>query len=145
MLDDGLLFYDYSKEFFSEDMITVYGRSMGGFFATYMTKKNNPKKMILESTPTSLLDVAKETYPFLPAKWLLKFKFMNTQHVQEIKTPMYLIHGTADDLIPFEQGQRLFKLSGSAIKEFFPIKDGNHNNLSSYDEPYFAALDTILK
>lgn len=145
MLEDGQLFYDYSKEFFAEEMITVFGRSMGGFFATHMTKNNNPKKLILESTPTSLLDVANETYPFLPAKWLLKFKFKNTDNIQEIKTPMYLIHGTADDLIPFEQGQHLFKLSGSETKEFFPIEGGNHNDLSNFEEAYFSALDTILK
>lgn len=145
MLEDGQLFYNYSKEHFSEDMITVYGRSMGGFFATHMTKINNPNKLILESTPTSLLDVAKESYPFLPAKWLLKFKFKNTENIQEIKTPMYLIHGTEDDLIPFEQGQHLFKLSGSETKEFYPIEGGNHNDLSSFDKPYFEALDAILK
>jgi fermentation-respiration switch protein FrsA (DUF1100 family) len=145
MLDDGLLFYNYSKALFSEELITVYGRSLGGFFATHMTKKNNPKKLILESTPSSILEVANETYPFIPAKRLLKFKFQNIENIKIIKTPMYLIHGTADDLIPFEQGKRLFELSGAETKDFFPIEGGNHNDLSDFNEAYFSALDQVLK
>lgn len=144
MLDDGLLFYNYTKELYSEDLITVYGRSMGGFFGTYMTQKNNPKKLVLESTPTSLLEVAKEKYPFLPAKWLLKYKFQNTENIQKIKTPTYMIHGTADDLIPFEHGQRLFELSDSKTKEFFPIEGGNHNDLKHFELSFYGALDRIL-
>jgi len=145
MLDDGQLFYDYCKDYFKESLIIVYGRSLGRFFATDITKINNPNKLGLESTPTSLLDVAEDTYPFLPAKWLLKFKFQNTENIQEIKTPTYLIHGTDDDLIPFKQGQRLFELSGAVTKKFFPVEEGNHNDLSNFEQAYFSALDSILK
>jgi len=67
MLDDGLLFYDYCKKEFSEDSIRVYGRSMGGFFATHITKGNSPAQLILESTPTSLLEIAQKTYPLIPS------------------------------------------------------------------------------
>jgi fermentation-respiration switch protein FrsA (DUF1100 family) len=145
MLDDGFLFYNYCKDLYNEDEITVYGRSLGGFFATHMTKMNSPKKLLLESTPSSLVDVAKGMYPFLPVQWLLKFKFQNIDNIKQIKTPSYLIHGTADDLIPFEQGQRLFELSGSKTKEFYPIEGGNHNDLSNFEEAYFGALDEIIK
>lgn len=145
MLDDGLLFYNYCKEIYNEDVITVYGRSLGGFFATHMILRNSPKKLILESTPSSLEDVARGMYPILPVKWLLKFKFQNTNNIMQIKTPSYLIHGTADDLIPFEQGQFLFKNSAATVKEFYPIEGGNHNNLSDFEEAYFRALDAVLK
>ncbi|MDB4292507.1 alpha/beta hydrolase [Maribacter sp.] len=145
MLDDGQLFYNYCKGFFSEDSITVYGRSLGGFFASHVTKKNNPKKLILESTPTSLLEVAQESYPFIPSKWLLKFRFQNNKNITEIPIPTFIIHGTDDDLIPFEHGQRLFGLSNAKTKDFFPVKGGNHNDLSNFEVVYFEALNEILK
>ncbi len=145
MLDDGYLFYEYCKKLFSDDLITVYGRSLGGFFATHIVKKNPVRQLVLESTPTSLLEVAKESYPFIPAKWLLKFPFQNLENIENIRIPTYLIHGTKDDLIPFKHGQRLFELSNAEMKQFFPIDDGNHNNLSNFEDSYFAALDIILK
>lgn len=144
MLDDGLLFYNYCKTLYAEDLITVYGRSLGGFFATHMTKNNNPKKLVLESTPTSILDVARASYPFLPTKWLLKYKFQNTANIKAISIPTFFIHGTADGLIPFEHGQRLFELSGTETKEFYPIEGGNHNNLKDFEQAYYEALDRVL-
>ncbi len=144
MLNDGYLFYEYCKTLFKEDIITVYGRSLGGFFATHIAKANNPKQLVLESTPTSLLEVANTSYPFLPAKWLLKFRFQNVQNIPIIQTPTYLIHGTEDDLIPFEHGQRLFELSNAKEKEFYSIEGGNHNDLLTFETPFFRALDTIF-
>ena len=144
MLDDGYLYYAYCKKLFPEDLITVYGRSLGGFFATHITKNNTPEKLILESTPTSLLEAAQEAYPFLPSKWLLKFRFQNKENIKEIDIPTYIIHGTKDDLIPFEHGERLFELSGAGTKDLFPIEGGNHNDLSTFESAYFEALDRIL-
>lgn len=145
MLDDGHLFYEYCKKLFAEDLITVYGRSLGGFFATHISINNTPNRMILESTPISILEVAQKAYPFIPAKWLLKFRFQNHENIKEIAIPTYLIHGTEDDLIPFEHGQRLFELSGAGTKDFFPVEGGNHNDLSNFEEAYFEALDQVLK
>lgn len=145
MLDDGLLFYSYCQNLFNEDLITVYGRSLGGFFATHVARQTQPRQLILESTPLSILEVASETYPFLPAKWLLKFRFQNMENITQISEPTYLIHGTDDDLIPFEHGKRLFELSKANKKQFFSIEGGNHNDLSNFEEPYFDALDSILK
>lgn len=145
MLDDGLLFYTYCTELFKEEFITVYGRSLGGFFATHIAKQTTPKQFILESTPTSVLEVAKSTYPYIPATWLLKFRFQNDENITKINVPTAIIHGTADDLIPFEHGQRLFKLSQVANKQFFSIDGGNHNNLFTFVEAYFGALHAVLK
>lgn len=145
MLDDGLLFYTYCRERFPEDAITVYGRSLGGFFATHITKNNTPEQLVLESTPTSLLEVAQEAYPFLPAKWLLRFRFQNIDNMPHIDTPTFLIHGTADDLVPFDQGERLYEQSRAPVKRFFPIRDGNHNDLSYFEGPYFGALREIFE
>ncbi len=145
MLDDGLLFYSYCKNLFKEDLITVYGRSLGGFFATHVVKQTKPKQLVLESTPVSLLEIANEAYPFIPANWFLKFRFQNMENIAEISIPTYLIHGTDDDLIPFGHGKRLFELSKANKKQFFSIDGGNHNDLSDFEEHYFGALDEVFK
>ena len=145
MLDDGFLFYEYCKKYFEDEKILVFGRSLGGFFATHITKDNQPKKLVLESTPLSILKIAQKEYPFLPSKYLLKFRFQNDDNIIKINSPTYIIHGTADGLIPFNHGERLFELSKAQKKKFYPIYGGNHNNLSSFDAAYFGALDAVLK
>ncbi len=145
MLDDGRLFYAYCEGLFKEEFITVYGRSLGGFFATHLAKQTQPKQLILESTPVSLLEVANEAYPLVPADWLLKFRFQNLENITKISVPTYLIHGTKDDLIPFEHGQRLFELSKAQKKQFYRIDGGNHNDLRNFEDAFFGALDELLK
>jgi len=144
MLDDGFLFYEYCKSHFQEDQISVFGRSLGGFFATHVVKETKPKRLILESTPISLLEIAQQEYPFLPTKLLLRFKFQNNGNIRKIEVPTYIIHGTTDALIPFEHGQELYGLSPSQIKKLFSVEGGNHNDLANFKN-YFPALDDILR
>ncbi|MGI9552602.1 MAG: alpha/beta hydrolase [Aurantibacter sp.] len=144
MLDDGFLFYEYCKKQFREEDITVFGRSLGGFFATHVTKDSNPGKLVLESTPTSLLHIAEKEYPLLPSRQLLKFRFQSDQNVPKIKIPTFFIHGTEDALIPFEHGKQLYDLSGAKMKKFYRVDGGDHNDLARFDESYFGALDEIL-
>ena len=145
MLADGFLFYDYCQDYFTEDQITIFGRSLGGFFATHITKDITAGKLILESTPRSILNIAKREYPFLPSELLLRFKFQNDRNIAEIEIPTFIIHGTEDTLVPFEHGAALFKLSNAEIKRIYKVAGGDHNNLSNFEDSYFKALDEILK
>ncbi len=144
MLNDGFLFYEYCKRHFTENQISIFGRSLGGFFATHIAKETNPHRLILESTPTSLLDIARNQYPYLPAGLLLKYKFQNLQNVEVIGVPIHIIHGTSDNLVPFDHGEKLFRLSVAPSKKFYPIDGGGHNNLSNFEKVYFDALDAVL-
>lgn len=144
MLADGLLFYDYCKTKFSEDQITIFGRSLGGAFATHTAAKTNAKKLLLESTFTSVYDIGSKRFWFLPLKWLLKYPFQNDQNITQIKMPTYFIHGTEDGVVPYEHGKTLYEKSGSDSKKFYTIQDGLHNDLINYPA-YFQALDEVLK
>ncbi|QHI34973.1 2-succinyl-6-hydroxy-2,4-cyclohexadiene-1-carboxylate synthase [Kordia antarctica] len=143
MLGDGLLFYDYCKTKFSEAEITIFGRSLGGAFATHVAKKSSAKLLLLESTFTSVTAIANKRFWFLPIGWLLQYPFQNDQNIAQITLPTYIIHGTNDVIIPYKHGQKLYEKSGSNTKKFYTIKDGFHNNLISHPT-YFEALDEIL-
>ncbi|MEO9890978.1 alpha/beta hydrolase [Aurantibacter sp.] len=145
MLDDGFLFYEYCRSFFSDTEIVTYGRSLGGFFATHMVKKYDAGRLVLESTPMSLLKIAQQEYPFLPSKYLLKYRFQNNQNIKKITVPTFIIHGTSDGLIPYENGESLIKLSNANTKKLFTVVGGDHNNLSDFEQVYFEALDSIFR
>ncbi|MBC8754911.1 alpha/beta fold hydrolase [Kordia sp. YSTF-M3] len=144
MLADGLLFYDYCQTKFSATQITIFGRSLGGAFATHVVKERSVKLLLLESTFTSVYDIASKSFWFLPLKWLLQYPFQNNENIQQISIPTYIIHGTKDMVVPYEHGQKLYKKSGSGTKKIYTIEGALHNNLVTYPE-YFQALDEILK
>ncbi|MEM6687147.1 MAG: alpha/beta hydrolase [Bacteroidota bacterium] len=144
MLSDALLFYDYAKTKFSAEDITIFGRSLGGAFATYTATQRTAKQLLLESTFTSVIAIGKRRFWFLPLQWLLRFPFQNEQNIEKITMPTHIIHGTEDAVVPYEHGQILYKKSGSSAKKFYTIENGEHNNLISFP-PYFEALDEVLK
>ncbi|MEO1010803.1 MAG: alpha/beta hydrolase [Bacteroidota bacterium] len=144
MLNDGLLFYTYCLEHFKEDQILLFGRSLGTFFTTHMAQDRHPKKIILESGPTSLLDMAKKVYPILPANLLLKFRFENLSNLSQLQIPISIIHGTRDQLVPFDHAQSLFETAKSSEKKIYPIVNAGHNDLVEHSA-YFKALDEILE
>lgn len=142
MLEDTRLFYNYCEESFGEDKITVFGRSLGGAFATYIAKQKNPDKLIVESSFTTLKEVVKGLYT-LPLDNLVTYTFQNQDNVPLITNKTYFIHGTEDRLIPYEMGEKLYQLSGASQKELFPVEGAMHNDMQSFND-YFKALDTIL-
>lgn len=144
MLSDCFLFYKYCMEHFSENEIIIFGRSLGGAFASHTALKTNPKKLILESTFTQIKEVAKMKFWNLPVGIILKYPFQSDKNVQHITNETYIIHGTDDELVKYKLGEELYRLSISNKKKLFTIKGGLHNDLTDY-EAYFKALDEILK
>ena len=54
--------------------------------------------------------------------------FPNLKRIGDVKCRVLMIHGTSDRVIPYSQGQALFKLSNEP-KRFVTVDDGDHNTL----------------
>jgi fermentation-respiration switch protein FrsA (DUF1100 family) len=143
MYEDALVFYKKATELFPEYRTTVYGRSLGATFATYVASKNKPRKLILESPFYSLTDVVKTRYPFLPAEKLLKYSFNSGMYASEVKSNVTVIHGMDDGIVPFSSGEKLFKVFPEDLRKMVAIVGGKHNNLSTYQE-FALALHSEL-
>ena len=142
LYDDAQLFYNHVLDRFAEGDIIVYGRSLGTTFATYLASKNNPGKLILETPFNSLVDVAQQHYPFLPIRRLLKYQFPTQEFAPEVGCSVTIIHGTSDSVVPYENGQKLFR-AFNAGNEFITIEEGEHNNLIEFRD-YHLAIEAIL-
>lgn len=134
MYKDALTFYKKANEFFPESLTTVYGRSLGTTFATYVAANNKPRKLILESPFYSLTDVVKKRYPFLPAEQFLKYNFNTGEYANEVTTRVTVIHGTDDGIVPFASGEKLFKVFPEDLRKMIVIPGGKHNDLSTFQE-----------
>lgn len=141
---DGQLFYNYLLQRYSEEDIIVYGRSLGSGVATKMAANNGPKLLILESPYFNIADVAKYRFPMFPVKSLLRYRFPNNEHLQQVKCPTSIFHGTEDFVVPFSSGEKLSKIQSKSQVQLFQIEGGGHNDLVDF-EPYRQGIEAILK
>lgn len=144
LYSDAQLCYKYVTRFFDEKSIIIYGRSLGGTFATYVSSQNKPKKLILEAPFYNLTDLSNRKFTFLPYKYLLKFKFNSNEFIKDIKCPITIFHGDEDRLIPLKSGQKLYEASDKVLTKFVIIKNGTHHNLMTSDL-YKEKMATLLK
>jgi fermentation-respiration switch protein FrsA (DUF1100 family) len=73
-------------------------------------------------------------------------RFVNIDRIEKMKEPLLVVHGTADGMIPYSHGERMFALSPSEEKEFLPIKSGRHNDLFTVaSDEIFAAFDRLAE
>lgn len=144
LFDDAQLFYDYALKQYTEDAITLYGRSLGTGIATHLASKNNPTKLILETPFSSLMDVAKNRFSFLPLKWLLKYQFLSSEYIQKVNCPITVFHGTEDRVVPYESGVDLYESIPVKSKKMYTIDGGHHNNLIEFDV-YLDGIDAVLE
>ncbi len=132
MYKDAQICYDYLKGRYSENEISIYGRSLGCTFAVRTAAKNNPKQLILESPFYNLKDVAKYHYPFLPFKFLLKYKFNTNTYISEVLCKTTIFHGTKDKVVPLSSGKKIYERSNLPQTSFFAIEGGTHHNLFDF-------------
>ena len=150
LYSDAQFFYDFAKENYGENKIIVYGRSLGGAFATKIAGENQPKMVILEATFYNLQDIVNR---WLPGKVTDKvspkmtYHFLSNQNILKIKVPLYHFHGTKDSVVPLKSGKKLFEVfekeHPKIPKKFIEIKGGTHEDLIKYDE-FIEEMKKIL-
>jgi pimeloyl-ACP methyl ester carboxylesterase len=121
---EGAWNYLVIKKKVKPEEIIVFGRSLGGGVASYLTKKYQPRALIIESSFTSISDMAKTFYPKLPSRFLLRFRYNTRERLKDIHCPVLIIHSPDDRTIPFECGRILYE-TANPPKKFLHIK-GDH-------------------
>ncbi|WP_034041212.1 alpha/beta hydrolase [Wocania ichthyoenteri] len=143
LYNDAQYCYDYLKERYKENEITLYGRSLGSGIAAYLASKNKPSQLILETPYYSITDVSQSRFPMFPVEKLLKYKLPSFQYIQQVKCPITMFHGTDDVVVPYKSAKKLFEVSPKDLVTFITIEGGNHGNLIDF-EAYFITINKIL-
>lgn len=143
LYNDASFLYNYLSSKYSENDITVYGRSLGTTFATFVASKNHPKQLILESPYYSIVDIAERRFPFIPVNKLMNYQFPTFNFIKDVTCSTFIFHGTSDRVVPFSSGQKLFEVSPQSITKFISIDGASHNDLVDF-ELYHQEIDFIL-
>ena len=122
--------------------IIIYGESLGTGVATEIAQNNNFAGVILESPFTSMIDAAKNRYPFFPIRFLLKDKFESDKKIENIISPILIIHGEVDKIVPFWMGKKMYKIANEPKYSYFTKYD---NHMMEYDENLLIELKKFIK
>ncbi len=114
----------------NSQQIIIIGESLGSGVAAHLASQNEAAGLIMIAAHSGIDEMAQRQFPVFPARWLVKDRYPSLEHIDHINMPLFWIHGTKDELIPFAVGQRLFDAAREP-KAAFPIKNGGHNDLWS--------------
>ena len=124
-----------------EEDIIVYGESLGTGIATEISQNKNFAGLILETPFTSMIEAAKNFYPYIPVGLILKDKYENNEKIKNINIPILVMHGEIDQIVPFWMGKKIFKLASEPKYSYFTKYD---DHMMEYDDKLVLALKTFV-
>ena len=108
--------------------IILYGESLGTGVATELGTSNAFGGIILESPFTSIVNAAKIYYPYLPVNIILKDRYDSIGKIKNINTPIFIMHGKMDNIVPQQMGLELFEKANNPKYSYFPEDDDHMMN-----------------
>ena len=130
------------KKGIDEKNLVLYGESLGTGIAIDLAQNKSYAGIILETPFTSMVDAAKTFYPYIPVNLLLKDRFENYKKVKNINSPILVMHGEVDQIVPFSMGKKIFELANKPKYSYFTKYD---NHMMEYDEKLILTLKSFLK
>ena len=139
---DGKSAIDWlKKKGVDEKNLILYGESLGTGVATHLAQNKNYAGVILETPFTSMVDAAKNFYPYIPINLLLKDKFENFKKVKNINIPILVMHGEIDQIVPFSMGKKIYEIANNPKYSYFTKYD---DHMMEYDENLVLALKSFF-
>jgi len=114
------------RHFRAQD-IFLYGHSIGAAVAAELAAKHPCGGVILESGFTSSRDLARLSLRIPLMVYAVKQRFNSVETIRKVRSPVLVVHGKKDDLIPIEMGKRLYEAAPEP-KAFYVIETGSHDD-----------------
>jgi len=137
--EDADAAYDYltTQLHVPGNRVISMGRSLGCAMAIHLAANRPVAALVVEA-------------PFLSAFRVLTHiqmlpwdKFNNAREIRKVHVPVLIIHGRADQVVPFWHGERLYALANQP-KTFMPVDGAGHNDVILLaGHKYLVALQTF--
>lgn len=126
------------------DRLVIFGRSLGGGPASYLAARIEPRALILESTFTSLHDVAKGMFPEFLVSLLLRRDYDVRARLSGLRLPLLVAHSPDDETIPYGLGRELYE-SYAGPKNFLALRGSHNTGYRADREIYIRGLASFLE
>ncbi len=121
--------------------IIIYGESLGTAVAIDLASRYNFSGIILESPFTSMLDLAQKYYPIFPVKLILRDRYESRKKLNDIKSPVLVMHGKKDKIVPFYMGEQILEALSSPKFSYF---NENDDHMMEYNEDLLGSIKNFL-
>lgn len=141
---DSLCIYDHvtRRDDVDGERVVALGRSLGSGIAVYLARERSLRGVILVSPYDSITAVARETFPFLPVRLLLRHRFEAASWAAEVRTPMLALIAGQDTVISPERSLRLASAWGGP-RETRVLAGAGHNSIDRHPE-YWRSIRGFL-
>ena len=130
-----------NKKGISNDRIILYGESLGTAITTEVAQNENFAGIILEAPFTSMVDMGQKIYPIFPVRFLLKDKYESKNKIKNIKSPILVLHGRKDKIVPFYMGEKIFEMANSPKFKYFTDLD---DHMMNFDDELIDKIDLFI-
>ncbi|CAG1000722.1 hypothetical protein BURK1_02833 [Burkholderiales bacterium] len=123
--------------------IVIYGRSLGSGLAARLARDVVPSLLVLVSPYASLVEAGLRRYPFVPS-WLVKYPLRTDEILPEVTSPVLILHGSDDRLIPPGDSERLKALVRSP-SELLMIDGAGHSDIHRHPRYLDALAERLIR
>ncbi len=120
------------------DRIVYFGESLGGAVAIGLSLEHPPAALVLRSPFTSLAEVGKVHYPWLPVGWLLIDRFPSIDRIGSAAAPVMVVAGDRDEVVPESLSRKLYDAAPDP-KRYLSVPGTGHNDPELADGPGMLA------
>jgi hypothetical protein len=132
LYEDGRAHLDWlARHGLQGGALILYGESLGAAVAIEMALERKAAALVLEAPFASIVLSARARYPIFAFDWLIKDKFASIKKIDEVKMPLFIIHGALDVVTPQRFGRMLFERASEPKSAFWPAQAG-HNDLTQH-------------
>ena len=141
---DARAIYDAAKSRgFPPESIVAFGESLGSAVAVGLAAERPCGGLVLETPFLSVREMARRHYPFVPGA-LIRTRFDSGAGIAGVRAPKLFLVAERDEIVPPEQGRRLFELAPPP-KTLYVIPGAGHNDTyATGGEPYWQAIGSFL-
>jgi hypothetical protein len=123
--------------------LVFLGRSLGASMAAWLATQRAVAALVVESTFTSVPDLAAEFYWWLPARRLARFEYATRDYLAAVRCPVLVAHSREDEIIPYRHGEALFAAAPEP-KQWLQLRGDHENGFILSGEHYIRGLDRFL-
>jgi hypothetical protein len=129
-LDAEATLDELARRGYGPERVVLWGTSLGSGVAAEMARRHRGAGLVLMSAYTSIPDLVREHAHFAPPAILLPDRFDTAAKASDIDVPTLVIHGDADEIVPFRMGERLAaSIRGATLVR---IPSGKHGDLFAH-------------
>jgi uncharacterized protein len=120
------------------ERIVLWGESLGSAVAVHLAAGRRVAGIVLEAALTSVADIAQLHYPAIPAALLVRDRFDALSRIGQVRSPLLVLHGGRDTIVPIRFGRRLFDAAPGPKEGWFEPR-AEHETLAA-----FGALEAAM-